>query len=62
MDAGDTSTVLLPSGTLLASVLSAADAGADQDAAASPANSRTRIQRTAGRGDDRVEFFKTHQR
>jgi hypothetical protein len=62
MIGGETSMVLSAAGTLLITELSAANAGVDQEAATTAATSSERHQRSAERADDRVEFFKVHQR
>ena len=62
MAAGDDGTRLLGCGEELTSVLSAAYAGVARAAAATPPASRAMHQRTVECDDDRIEFFKVHQR
>ena len=62
MSGGETSMLLSGAGTLLVTELSAADTGVDHEAATTAAVSSGRHQRSAERADDRVEFFKVHQR
>jgi hypothetical protein len=62
MSGGDTSSAAPGAGALLSTVLSAANAGVDHEAATSAAVSNARHQRSAERVDDLVEFFKVLQR
>ena len=62
MAGGDVGTTLLASGLEAARLLSAASAGVVKAAAATPPASRAMHQRRAERDDDRIEFFKVHQR
>jgi hypothetical protein len=59
---GDVATTLFGTGLESTSVLSAAWTGVARAAAATPPASRAMHQRTAECDDDRIEFFKVHQR
>jgi hypothetical protein len=59
---GDVAATLLAGGLVLTRLLSAACTGVAKAAAATPPASRAMHQRMAEWDDDRIEFFKVHQR